>query len=299
MKKTRTSDTSTTSSNGSSGEKATKKSTASSTKTKSDSSASSSSKSHFRKTPWGICGSISERLKFKAYLAKLTSAEIFVQPTGAGIVFLKTLPPRHEARIMKRLRDIDPDGYEKLKKLASSLAQRRRRKKENKKRSLMPVVTDGDMKECVLGVEQAIAEVPNASMVRFVSEDGVKHVASICLAAGYKREETALMLGMALGELNMLVTDDDIKSAVKDVNRAVVAAADQKVLRDLLRGEVSDETNRADLIASRRKKLVLDASAEARNIVKDTEELQKKRERYLNKRFGVTTEEVAGENSNG
>jgi hypothetical protein len=104
---------------------------------------------------------------------------------------------------------------------------------------------------------------------------------------------------MALGELNLLVSDMDIKAAVKDVNKAVVAAADQKVLRDLLKGEVTDETNRADLIASRRKKLVLDASAEARNIVKDTEELQKKREQYLNKRFGVITTEVVSEDSDG
>jgi hypothetical protein len=299
MKKTTHLDTSTTSSNGSSGGKGTKVSTESSTKTTNDSSTLSFSKSKRKQTPWGTYGTLSERLKFRGYLKKITTVESFTQTSGAGLAFLRKLPRARDVAIRRHLRNIDNAGYEKLMSLSRGLTQKRRRKKEDERKSLMPVITNKDIKQCVVGVEQSIAEVPAASTVRFVSEDGIKHVAAICLAAGYKREETALILGMALGELNLLVSDMDIKAAVKDVNKAVVAAADQKVLRDLLKGEVTDETNRADLIASRRKKLVLDASAEARNIVKDTEELQKKREQYLNKRFGVITTEVVSEDSDG
>jgi len=260
---------------------------------------SNTSNSTRKTTPWGVSSHKSTHLKFKAYLAKLTSAEEFIQKGNAGLVFLKGLPQRKRDAIYARLKEVDSAGYEKLVRRMKTRGKRMQvqRDRVKKGKGLMPP-TKSEIAETFVGVETAIAETPAASVIRFVSQDGIKHVAAVCLAAGYKREETAQMLGLTLGELSLMVTNEDVVAAVGNVNKAVVAVADQKVLRDLLAGSITDDTNRADLIATRRKKLALDASAEARNLVKDSEELQRKRENYLNKRFGYDTKQGGAESEN-
>jgi hypothetical protein len=282
MSKTKTSDLSDPSSNGSS-KKSTEESTTPNTSASSEESTQASSSWKGKKTHWGISGTKLEQQKFRAYLEQLTSAKEIIGKGDAGIVWLRKIPERKRIRIMKHLKTVDPDGYKELISRIRGRAQRRVQEKKGKS-EVTPVEVLG--KDDLIGIENSIAEVPAASSVRFVSNKGVRHVAAICLAAGYKREEVAQILGMEIGELNEMVTNEDVQAATKDVGDAVIQAADQLVLRNLLAGAVTEETQRADMISSRRKKLTLDASAEARSIVKDSEGLRKKREDYLERRFG-------------
>lgn len=295
MSKTKKSSTQVGSSTGSSKKKTSKDSKGSPTSAKKEGSKQTSTKRKKNVTVWGTVGTLSERKRFQAYLEKLTSVRDLIKHGDASIVWLKGLPQRRREAILKRLQEVDESGHKDLVSRIRSYAQRTHQAKRRRTKE-MPV--EFDPNKDLVGVEMQIAEVPAASKVRFVTAEGIRHVAAICLAAGYKREETAEILGMEIGELNSLVSNEDVKAAVKDVSRAVIQAADQMVLRHLLAGVADDTTNRADLIASRRKKLVLDASAEARNVAKDTDELQRKREAYIKKRFGIT-QESGDEDNNG
>ena len=114
MKKTENSNSHPTSSNGSLKGKATKASCVQTTKIKPATSKSKSSKPRRLKTVWGKANTISEQRKFQAYLEKLTTARDITSHGHAGVVWLKSLPPRKKDRIKKRLREVDPKGYAEL-----------------------------------------------------------------------------------------------------------------------------------------------------------------------------------------
>lgn len=142
-----------------------------------------------------------------------------------------------------------------------------------------------------LMIETTALEVPATSMVRFVDSDGVKGLIALCLASGHKREEVAKMIGLEISEINGMVTNEDIMKARRRMPNAVIEAAEQKVMRDLLNGQVTEETSRADMIVTRRRKLQIDAHAEVR--MSETDEEKQEREKKLLGRFGVDRQKGA------
>lgn len=110
---------------------------------------------------------------------------------------------------------------------------------------------------------------------------------AICVAAGYTREEAAAALKIDVTDFNSMVKPEDVRTALKDLPNAVVNAADQKVMKDLLQGNVSSTTDIADRISQRRKKLLLDLYDANTGVRKDSKALEEKREDELKRRFGV------------
>jgi hypothetical protein len=188
---------------------------------------------------------------------------------------------------MRKLKEVDPVGYETFLDIL---------KKESiariKRKHLAKVIPLPALKEEHVVLEDAVKGLTDTSVIRFIPMDGIRKVVALTYAAGYKEEEIAAMLKIPLESLrDMKISDDEIKEIRKSVPNAIVKLADQVVLKDLLGQDVTDRTSRADLIASRRRKLTLDASEQQR---KEDLALQKQRADHLSQRFGVDVKTIEG-----
>jgi hypothetical protein len=161
-------------------------------------------------------------------------------------------------------------------------------RQKNRRNDYVP--TGVELKETTVALTKQIDELPGVSEIKFMDIRGLKSIIALAIAAGYKREEVAAMAQMDPGDINAMVTEDDIKRAAREMPDAVIHAADQVVMRDLLTGHVDERTSRADLIAHRRRKLVLDARSDAREQRKEHAALTEKREQHYEQRFGVKRE---------
>jgi len=99
------------------------------------------------------------------------------------------------------------------------------------------------------------------------------------------------MIGLSIAEINSMVDDVDIASALRRMPEAVANLADQVVMRDLLKGEVTEKTARADMISSRRRKIAIDAHAEKRVDESASKKQLKAKEDNVTNRFGVDRKE--------
>lgn len=234
-----------------------------------------------RGTPWGNLYTKAGKARFHHYLENLKDAKGFIE-NRRGILFYRGLSNGVRKRIRDRLKEVDPEGCKTLVFLTQSAFRKRRKERD--------FLTKKEQEENIVAVEVAKDEEKGTALIKFVKAEGFKRMAVICLAAGYDKKNVAEMLGMELPDFNNLeITDEDVREAQRRVPEAVVTVADQIVLRDLLKGDVKDRTEKADRIASRRRKLVIDAlgkggAAPPRQI--DAEQAEE-RERKLSDRFGV------------
>ena len=165
-------------------------------------------------------------------------------------------------------------------------------KKRNKNQSVLaPKVKAKDLKETQIAVRESIDQVRGASVLRFMDGSGLKSLLALCLAAGMTPEETAALGKMDISSLNDLVSVEDVKEARKQMPEAIVHAANQIVLKDLLEGEITDRTEKADRIVDRRVKQGLKAHGEKRKDRREEDRaLSEQRRKHAAQRFGVPIE---------
>ena len=229
--------------------------------------------------PWGDLRTKAARWTFNRWLGKLDDASVF-NKNDMSVRWYMSLTVGVRLKIKAKLREVDPQGLKELVRMQQAVT----RKRNNRKAFVPPTI---DIKATTVALRTRIEEIPGLNTIRFMDLGGMKSILALALAAGYSREETAAMGGIEQVDLNELVSPEDIKLAQKRMPDAVVLAADQFVMRDLLAGTVNENTERADRIADRRRKLVLNASGELREQRKEHEALQDKREDHLASRFGV------------
>jgi len=220
-----------------------------------------------------------QRWMFNRYLKNITSAETFL--SKGGVKFYRQFSVRAKEWIRKRLKEVDPEGLEKFRRMMCQGRFHRKRKKQ------MAFIASEGPQEDLVALSHIDTGMEGVSRIRFMHLGGLKNVLAICLAAGYRPDEVAAMAQMDVTDLTSLVSKEDIKAAVREMPEAITMAADQMVMRDLLKGEATEMTSRADLIASRRRKTALDVSAEVREIRRESSELRERREKHLVDRFGV------------
>jgi len=254
-----------------------------------------------RNIMWGDLRCKSRRSRFKAYIRGIKSAKPFL--TRGGLIWYRRLSLVARRHIRTRIQEVDPDGYAQLKKWWMNAEMRRSPKKIKKEKAF---ISKKDIKDDMVAVRDNQNEMEGVTAIRFMHLGGLKKIIAISIAAGYTREETAAALKIEVTDLNSMVSNDDIKEAVRALPNAVIAAADQKVMRDLLGDNVTPTTAIADTISHRRKKLIIDAHAESRVGTKESIALQEKREEETAKRFGVDRKkgeiidvDVEGENIKG
>lgn len=252
---------------------------------------SSGSRDEFYRSHWGNMRTKAARVRFKRWLDALTSADCFLTNKRAAAFYMGLNTPIKN-KVIKKLREVDPEGLKRVRSTVMRIKSEARRRK-----ALVPKSVD--LKESTVAVRKAVDVSQGVSVVRFMDMEGLKGVIAICRAAGYTPDETAAMVGMDPNEVNSLVSDADIRRAAARMPDAVRMAADQIVMRDLLAGEVTDRTEKADRIVDRRTKHAIAAHAEKREDRKTSVELETMRKKHWQDRFGVEVEVEVTSSENG
>ena len=235
-------------------------------------------RNRFHVSLWGTPQSRAGRMRFKRYLAGIKSADRFLKDERS-IIFFKNMAPKTRKQVYRRLREVDPIGYKKIMGRLIAHGQGLRRAQQ--------VAMSMVVKEDTVAVERVVECAASPRLLKLMPLGGLKNVLALCVAAGHSRDEVAAMVAMEPSEFNAMVTDKDVREAAQEMPKAIVHLANGIVLRDLLKGEINNQTEAADKIAARRSKLAVDISKESRERSKFSEELEKKREDDMTKRFGV------------
>jgi len=233
-------------------------------------------------TVWGDQKTKLGRYRFKKWVASLKNADSFLKNDNS-IYFYKALSQRHKPVVAKKLKQVDPEGFKKL-----ILRIRQKTFQKNKMKKFIPKEV---LKDNAVLVRARKLAVPATSIVKFVDYDGIKGVVALCLASGNTVQKVSEMIGLSIAEINSMVDDVDIASALRRMPEAVANLADQVVMRDLLKGEVTEKTARADMISSRRRKIAIDAHAEKRVDESASKKQLKAKEDNVTNRFGVDRKE--------
>ena len=230
-----------------------------------------------RKLPRGWARWKSRKV-FAAYLSRLTKGGFWL--TEAGISITKSLlRPWQRKELYKRLREIDPEGFRSMVILSSVLSKKRNMEKKLPMRK--------EEQKGIIEIEQLRYEAEGITHVRFVQAEAVLDIVAHMRAAGYTKQEIIDKTGFDEALVNK-VTPSMITRMRQVFNESIVRAADQKVYHDLIEGNISNATVRADNIATKRRKLVIDAAkAMGKNVPASPARAERKKEE-LYKRFGVT-----------
>jgi hypothetical protein len=231
---------------------------------------------------WGNPRLKETRVRFNAYLKKLKNADSFLAD-DRSVMFVKMLPKTFRDKLYKKLREIDPMGYNKVWSAAKSFGKRNILAKQ----VALTRAVKGDM----AAVNTAIDCATSPTLVKLIPMGGLKNILAMCLAAGYSRDAVAAMAKIDPAMLNTMVTEADIKAAAVDMPKAIAHLANGIVMKDLMAGLATQTTEIADRIAQRRVKVAVDVSRETRERSKFDVEVEQKRDDETAKRFGVNRQE--------
>ena len=227
---------------------------------------------------WGDPRSRAGKKRFAEYLKNLKGASSYLKDERS-IMFFRNLPAHARKRIYQRLNEVDPTGCREIRR--RYLAAGRGKKKAEK------MAMDMAIKDDTIALEQTVECIGSPRLLKLMPLGGLKNVLALCVAAGHSREEVANMVKMDVSEFNALITNQDVKDAAKEMPNAIVHLANGMVLRDLMQGVVTPMTKEADQIAARRSKVAVEVSKESRERTKFSDEVERKRESDLEKRFGI------------
>ena len=229
---------------------------------------------------WGDLRVKAGRARFKEYLKNLKNADGFLEKKKS-ILFLRQLPNEIRGRIYRRLREVDMEGYKKVKHNVASFSQGVANRTKKK------LAKVADVRHDMVMVEQKMDAAASPSIIKLMPIGGLRNVLALCVASGYTRDQVAAMVQMDVTEMNALVTEEDVKAAALDMPRAITHLANGIVMRDLMNGVVTAMTKDADMIAHRRTKVAVDVSQESRKRSKFDDEILAKKEESIVTRFGV------------
>jgi len=248
------------------------------------------SRSHVRKhkpglrTVWGDPKKKSDRSRFLNYLQKLTSAQKLI--SRGGVLFYRGLPEKWRLLLAKRLREVDQEGFRRFLHFVSRV--RKYKRKETEFLLASPTSSGPGETDDLIALTSDQLEQEGIEKVQFIHLGGLRNFMAMYLAAGNTPDELCALLKIEKETLGRYVSMQDVTEAQKKSSEAIVKLADAKVLKDMLGGNVTDDTNKADLIASRRRNMELKVLQLARR--RDNPLLPTEREaiekRYVD-RFGV------------
>jgi hypothetical protein len=230
---------------------------------------------------------------FGEYLQRLKSAGTFANERGWS--FLRKIPITQRRKIYARLAEVDPEGLSRIHRLYRSLGGKAQRQY---KKPTKEFIENG-----LIALAQQQYEGGAILKFRFVSGETILNVCAALLAAGYSKQEVSDKLDIE-PELVCQVTPEQIAAVKKSIPKYIIEAADQRVYRDLLSGEVTKETAMADKIATKRRDLLLKAMKEDRSSSGGlSPQAQKKKLLEYGAKFGVTVnvneKETQDENRDG
>ena len=234
-------------------------------------------------TVWGSLNTISGQCRLRAWLERLTAAsQLF---SKEKLLWYSGLTFAVKRRIRSRLQSVDPAG---LKDLLRRL--RFMRCSATRKRAMIPPSLK-QQEKTILAVIQDQHEAVGVDRLRFIGMGGIKNLLAMVLASGYTLDEAAVITQMSLSDISGMVQPEDVEAMKARMPSAIVRLADMKVMKDLVAGVVTKDTEAADRIAMRRRKLALDARHQQVSEIKEAQEMQEKREKEVTVRFRVNRKE--------
>lgn len=217
---------------------------------------------------------------------KIESADKFL--TRKKVMWLDQVSITVRKKIYQKLRKVDPRGLVALHNLRRSVHAEKGRERYRKKRMKSAVPLAKDVKEhakqAVAVIEAGKLGTNECTRLIFTSAESIYQQAAMLMAVGRTPAQTAEILHVDSSDIIQNVTRKDVQKAKKQLGPEVIYAADRVVLDGLLAGEVDPKT--ADLIAHRRRKLILDANAEQRETEMMKSEIAARRAKY-EERFGT------------
>ena len=229
---------------------------------------------------FGLGSKKSSRNAFKDWLKGLTKTRV-QRFRRASEGFFNNLPATWRKMLKDRIAELDP---EVLSENRSKIIRLKKAERLEKRLRELPSVDE--LEKTRIAVELSIKNNPTPSKIKFVSRDGISKVIGICLAAGYSYDDVSEFFGIQKEDIMVLVPQEKVYDLVREVPNAIINMADQKVARDLLVGNLSKDTEVADRISSRRKKLVLDAMDEKRKTEEHDSKNKEDREKNITDSFG-------------
>lgn len=236
-----------------------------------------------------------------AYLKSITSAQRFIRDRGGRMLVYKQLTPVRRAQLLARLREVDPEGLKVLQSFHHKETGRKRterRLKLQSERDMARLAVETEAAELRKGIEEQIKremvvaqekfDGGNIIKYRFVQAANIQRIIAMLLACGYSKKE--IMKDLEVTELAVdQVTPEEVGKMRKSFPLAIVEAADQKVMHDLAKGEIGKDTEAADRIAHRRRKLQLEAVKLTQDTVgkKMLDSAREQREKFYEDRWGV------------
>lgn len=235
----------------------------------------------------------SKQAVFKKYLKSLNSCDRFLNEKNAR--WLLRIGSSRRKRIEKRLKEVDPEGYEKVISMTRSITHKRIEARKRKKLHTNEITQKALERELIALANSAPPEENHGvETFKYVQADTVLEMIASLMASGYTKDEIAKRTSFSTDLINA-VTPDHVKAVKRLIPNAIVDALEQKVYRDLIdTGAVTQEMERADRMISRRRKNYLDATKVASEVQKN-QGLRKLDSKVLNdrhkSRFGAINEE--------
>ena len=203
-----------------------------------------------------------DRVKFATWLKNIPDAEYFLN-NEQRMVFLTRISKNCRKLVKGWLKRKDPVGLSQLNGKLRSYC-----KMGAKKKALLQEFLGSSERDLVM-MEKEELKTPGVSVVQVVPKHGTQLVIGGLVVSGVPRDEIASILNMDLTELNGIVDGLDLENQQKILNDAIQAISSGMVVKDLVKGVISQQTMDANKIAMSRKKVQIEESREVRELRKE------------------------------
>jgi leucyl aminopeptidase len=222
-----------------------------------------------------------------------------------AVRFFSILRPGRRARLFARIAEIDPATHQQIQinwakfcqtkagahRARSTGLRRLALQTREKKGASFVAKAEKEIQKDMIAIAEKHYEILGATQFRFIQADGILDIVATLRACGYTADEIAKRIAVDRQIIDQ-VTPEQINKKRRQFGDAILMAADQRVYKDLIAGDVSVETERADRIAGRRRKILIDAVRAAKHGINDPTrqltpaEVEEKQKTYKD-RFGV------------
>jgi len=224
--------------------------------------------------------------------------------TEKGCWFLYHLPVGRRRKIFKRLREIDPTSVDRIAVIKRRKTRMKNQKKIDKKKMEQSLAVKRAHEESRVAITSMNYVEEGVTQFSFIEADSILDIIAMLMCAGYEKKEIKKKFPKLDIKLIEQVDNARIQKMKRRVPDAIIDAADKKVLKNLIDGEVDGSTTKADLIAHRRRKINLEAAKfvlpdSKSDPAKEREKRDKLKERfgYKPKTIDVTPEEIKNEDN--
>jgi hypothetical protein len=240
----------------------------------------------------------SKKAVFQKYLSSLKNCDKFMDEAHAK--WLISLSQTRKRKIYNKLKELDPEGYEKLVYFVRSITRKRVESKKRIKHHTNEI-TQKALERDLIALANSVPPEENHGVetFKYVQANTVLEMIAALMASGYTKDEIVKRTSFSMDLINA-VTPEHVITMKRMIPEAILDALEQKIYKDLTdTGVVTLDMERADRMVSRRRKNYMDA-AKIGSDIKRGQALRKLDSKVLEdkhkSRFGSIIEGESNEN---